>query len=58
MKLEEERMKTLNENMNVVTEEVGDNGQIIVCGMSCGGICLLISAGVAAAFATMSAALY
>lgn len=49
-------MQIINE-LNEINEVGGGSGQIIVCGMSCGGICLL-AGGVAAAFATMTAALY
>ena len=52
-------MKLLNEEITSVENEEVGNGQILVCGMSCGGICLLLSTtAVAAAFATMTAALY
>ena len=48
-------MEVVNE-MNTI-EEVGSSGQIIVCGMACGGMCILLG-GLASAFATMTAALY
>ena len=51
-------MATINENFeNFESEEVGNNGQVIVCGLSCGGLCLLLG-GFAAAFSTMTSALY
>lgn len=50
-------MNVINE-LEEVNEIGGSNGQIIVCGMSCGGICLLAGGGIAAAFASMTAALY
>lgn len=50
-------MKVINEKSSEAIQEVGGSGQIIVCGMSCGAICLL-AGGVAAAFAAISAAVY